>query len=302
VQSVRLIVVSGLSGSGKSVALHMLEDLDWYCVDNIPAALLKSFVSHTLRSADQRYQRVAVGLDARNTPEEIATVPALLAELRSSGLPCELLFVTASDETLLRRYAETRRTHPLGRGGESLREAIEHERELLDPMVQAANMVIDTSNTGVHQLRDMVRARVERRSQARLSLLFESFGFKHGIPGDADYVFDARSLPNPYWEPALRPLTGRDPDVVRYLSADAGAARLLQDITRFIEARSPEFIATNRRYLTVAVGCTGGQHRSVFLVESLAADFARRHEEVSVRHARLPDESSGTHPIRQAGS
>lgn len=296
----RLIVVSGLSGSGKSVALHMLEDLDWYCVDNIPAALLKSFVSHTLRSADQRYQRVAVGLDARNTPEEIATVPALLAELRSAGLPSELLFVTASDEALLRRYAETRRKHPLSRGGEALREAIELERELLDPVVQAATMVIDTSNTGVHELREMVRARVERRSHQRLSLLFQSFGFKHGIPGDADYVFDARSLPNPYWEPTLRPLTGRDPEVARYLAADASVVRLLQDITRFIEARVPEYLATNRRYLSVALGCTGGQHRSVYLVEALAADFARRHEDVSVRHTRLPDDGSTTHPVRQA--
>jgi UPF0042 nucleotide-binding protein len=297
---VRLIVVSGLSGSGKSVALHMLEDLDWYCVDNIPAALLKSFVSHTLRSADQRYQRVAVGLDARNTPEEIATVPALLAELRSAGLSSELLFVTASDEALLRRYAETRRKHPLSRGGEALREAIELERELLDPVVQAASMVIDTSNTGVHELREMVRARVERRSHQRLSLLFQSFGFKHGIPGDADYVFDARSLPNPYWEPTLRPLTGRDPEVARYLAADASVVRLLQDITRFIEARVPEYLATNRRYLSVALGCTGGQHRSVYLVEALAADFARRHEDVSVRHTRLPDDGSTTHPVRQA--
>jgi UPF0042 nucleotide-binding protein len=297
---VRLIVVSGLSGSGKSVALHMLEDLDWYCVDNIPAALLKSFVSHTLRSADQRYQRVAVGLDARNTPEEIATVPALLTELRSAGLPSELLFVTASDEALLRRYAETRRKHPLSRGGEALREAIELERELLDPVVQAASMVIDTSNTGVHELREMVRARVERRSHQRLSLLFQSFGFKHGIPGDADYVFDARSLPNPYWEPTLRPLTGRDPEVARYLAADASVVRLLQDITRFIEARVPEYLATNRRYLSVALGCTGGQHRSVYLVEALAADFARRHDDVSVRHTRLPDDGSTTHPVRQA--
>lgn len=298
----RLIVVSGLSGSGKSVALHMLEDLDWYCVDNIPAALLKSFVSHTLRSADARYQRVAVGLDARNTPEEIATVPALLSELRGAGLPCELLFVTASDEALLRRYAETRRKHPLSRGGEGLRAAIELERALLDPVVQAATIVIDTSNTGVHELREMVRSRVERRTHQRLSLLFQSFGFKHGIPGDADYVFDARSLPNPYWEPTLRPLTGRDPEVARYLAADASVTRLQQDITRFVEARMPEYLATNRRYLSVAVGCTGGQHRSVYLVESLAADFARRHDDVSIRHTRLPDDGSTTQPVRKASA
>ena len=285
----QLIVVSGLSGSGKSVALHMLEDLDWYCVDNIPAALLKAFVSHTLRSDDARYQRVAVGLDARNSPEEIATVPALLAELRNAGLGCDLLFVTASEEALLRRYAETRRKHPLSRDGESLREAIALERDLLEPMAQAASSLIDTSSTGVHELREMVRTRVERRSSARLTLLFQSFGFKYGIPGDADYVFDARSLPNPYWERTLRPLTGRDADVARYLATHDSVALLQQDITRFIEARIPEFIATSRRYLTVAVGCTGGQHRSVYLVEQLAADFAQRHKDVSLRHSRLPE-------------
>jgi UPF0042 nucleotide-binding protein len=285
----RLIVVSGLSGSGKSVALHMLEDLDWFCVDNIPAALLKAFVSHTLRSADARYERVAVGLDARNTPEEIATVPALLAELRSAGLSCELVFVTASDDALLRRYADTRRRHPLSRSGESLREAIEIERRLLDPVVQAADLLIDTSSTGVHELRELVRVRVERRSEARLALLFQSFGFKYGIPGDSDFVFDARSLPNPYWERTLRPLTGRDAEVARFLAADAAVARMQQDITQFVEARIGEFIASNRRYLTVSVGCTGGQHRSVYLVEQLAAAFVQRHHDVQVRHADLPD-------------
>lgn len=289
----RLIVVSGLSGSGKSVALHMLEDLDWFCVDNIPAALLKAFVSHTLRSEDARYERVAVGLDARNTPEEIATVPALLDELRNAGLGCELLFVTASEEALLRRYAETRRKHPLSRGGEGLREAIGIERDLLEPMAQAATVTIDTSSTGVHELREMVRQRVERRSTPRLSILFQSFGFKYGIPGDADYVFDARSLPNPYWERTLRPLTGRDADVARYLAASDAVTCLQQDITRFIEARIPEYLATSRRYLTVAVGCTGGQHRSVYLVEQLAADFATRHQDVSIRHSRLPRAGDG---------
>jgi UPF0042 nucleotide-binding protein len=297
----RLIVVSGLSGSGKSVALHMLEDLDWFCVDNIPAALLKSFVSHTLRSEDSRYQRLAVGLDARNTPEEIATVPALLAELRNAGLGCELLFVTASEEALLRRYAETRRRHPLSRGGESLRQAIAIERELLEPMAQAATIMIDTSNTGVHELRDIVRQHVERRATARLSILFQSFGFKYGIPGDADYVFDARSLPNPYWERTLRPLTGLDADVARYLAGHEAVQRLQHDITQFIEARIPEYLATSRRYLTVAVGCTGGQHRSVYLVEQLAADFAKRYQDVSIRHSRLPRNDDGlTEAIRHA--
>jgi RNase adapter protein RapZ len=288
----RLILVSGLSGSGKSVALHMLEDLGHYCMDNIPAALLKPFISHTLRSTDNLYERVAVGLDARNTRIEIATVPALIEELKDSGIPCEMLFLTASDDSLLRRYAETRRKHPLSRNGMGLRESIALERDLLEPVVQAADLIIDTSHTGVHELRDLIRNRVERRRHPRLSILFESFGFKYGIPGDADFVFDARALPNPYWESTLRPLTGRDADVAQFLQRSPDVVRLTEDIARFVEARIPEYIATSRRYMTVAIGCTGGQHRSVYLVEKIAADFARRHQDVSTRHSSLPGATS----------
>jgi UPF0042 nucleotide-binding protein len=287
----RLILVSGVSGSGKSVALHMLEDLGHYCMDNIPAALLKPFISHTLRSTDNLYQRVAVGLDARNTRAEIATVPALIEELKASGIPCEMLFLTASDDALLRRYAETRRKHPLSRDGMSLRESIALERDLLEPVVQASDLIIDTSHTGVHELRDLIGNRVERRRHLRLSILFESFGYKYGIPGDADFVFDARTLPNPYWEPALRPLTGRDAAVAQFLERSADVARLADDITKFVEARIPEYLATGRRYLTVAIGCTGGQHRSVFLTEKIAADFSRRYEDISTRHSSLPGAS-----------
>jgi RNase adapter protein RapZ len=283
----RLILVSGLSGSGKSVALHMLEDLDFYCVDNIPAALLKALVSHTVRSSDNLYQRTAVGLDARNTRGEIATVPSLMHDLRASGIACELLFLTATDEALLRRFAETRRKHPLSRDSEGLREAIALERDLLDPVVQAADLIIDTSHVGVHELREMIRNRVERRAYQRMSILFESFGFKNGIPGDADFVFDARSLPNPYWEPGLRSLTGRDAEVARYLASQPGVDTLVADIARFVDARIPEFRVNNRRYLTVAIGCTGGQHRSVYLVERIAAEFASRHPDVSARHSGL---------------
>jgi UPF0042 nucleotide-binding protein len=284
----RLVIVSGLSGAGKSIALHMLEDLDYYCVDNIPAALLKPFVSHTLRSRENLYRRTGVGIDARNTATEIATVPDLVRELKSSGIECELIFLTASDEELLRRFAETRRKHPLSRGSEGLHEAIRLERALLEPIAQAADLILDTSHKGTHDLRETMRHRVDQRQRPRMSILFESFGYKNGIPGDADFVFDARSLPNPYWEHDLRPLTGRDPPVIEFLARHPGVPRLVEDITRVIEARIPEFTATNRRYLTVAVGCTGGQHRSVHLVERLAADFARRYPEVSLRHSALP--------------
>lgn len=283
----RLLIVSGLSGSGKSVALHLLEDLGYYCIDNIPAALLKAFISHTVQSHSTQYARTAVGIDARNTAEEIQLVPALVDELRRSGIDCELVFLTTSDHELLRRYAETRRAHPLGRGGESLREAISNERHMLEPVVQAADLVIDTSNMGVHELRELVQQRVDKRDKQKLAVLFESFGFKHGIPGDADFVFDARSLPNPYWDPNLRELTGRDALVAQYLDSHPAVARFIDDIAGFLQPRLVEFAASNRRYLTIAVGCTGGQHRSVYIAEQLALRFAGQKADVRVRHASL---------------
>jgi RNase adapter protein RapZ len=286
---VRILIVSGLSGSGKSVALHMLEDLGFYCIDNIPAALLKSFISHTVRSPERMYERTAIGLDARNTAAEIASVPRLIDELKRSGIQCEVLFLVASEEELLRRFSETRRKHPMSRDNLDLREAMARERELLEPIVYAADLVIDTSRMGVHELREIVRQRLEQRVDGRLAITFESFGFKHGIPGDADFVFDARSIPNPYWEPTLRKLTGRDADVVKFLEAQEVAGRLIEDIARFIDARVPEYQANNRGYLTVAVGCTGGQHRSVYIVDRLAERFGTRFSNVSTRHSALPD-------------
>lgn len=292
----RLLFVSGLSGSGKSVALHLLEDLGFYCIDNIPAALLKPFISHTVRSSEPVYQRTAIGLDARNTDAEISSVPTLIDELRRSGIDCEVIFLVAGDDELLRRFAETRRAHPLSRHGESLREAIAIERRLLEPVLNAADLVIDTSRMSVHELREQIHRRVEQRNAERLAVLFESFGFKHGIPGDADFVFDARSLPNPYWEAALRDLTGRDPTVVRFLESHSSVQRYIDDVVQFMEPRLPEFRASNRRYLTVAIGCTGGQHRSVYIAEQLAEHFGRQLAEVRVRHSALAD--SASHPTK----
>ncbi|MEN9706369.1 MAG: hypothetical protein RLZZ393_2248 [Pseudomonadota bacterium] len=284
----RLVFVSGLSGSGKSVALHMLEDLDFYCVDNIPAALLKPFITHTLHSSDPVYRRTAVGIDARNTAAEIATIPRLIDELQRSGIQCELIYLVANDDELLRRFAETRRRHPLSRRGEGLREAIAAERNLLEPIANAADLTVDTTRLGVHDLRELMRRRVEPRRESRMSIQFASFGFKHGIPGDADFVFDARTLPNPYWESTLRGLTGRDPDVARFLEQHPAVEVLLRDIEAFIEGRIPEYHASNRRYLTVAVGCTGGRHRSVYIADRLATRFNAKYGDVSVRHSNLP--------------
>ena len=283
----RLIIVSGLSGSGKSVALHLLEDIDFYCVDNIPAALLKPFISHTIRDTDDTYPRTAVGLDARNRPNEIETIPALVAELRRIGISCEVLYLHANDEVLLKRYAETRRKHPLVTGEVSLREAIASERRLLEPITMAADLVIDTSRMGVHALRERIRERIDRRRDGRLALMFESFGYKHGIPGDADFVFDVRSLPNPYWEESLRHLTGRDPEVIAYLSGQSSVARLVASLSGFLGERIAEFAQANRSYLTVAVGCTGGQHRSVYVADRLAEHFKQSYPQVLTRHDSL---------------
>ena len=284
----RLVIVSGLSGSGKSVALHMLEDLGFYCIDNIPAALLKPFVSHTVRSRESTYERTAIGLDARNTTAEVASVPQLIDELKRSGLQCEVLFLVASEDALLQRFGETHRKHPMARSDVGLREAMAMERALLEPIASVADLLIDTSRLSVHALRDIIHKRVEQRTAGKLSITFESFGFKRGIPGDADFVFDARALPNPYWEPGLRNLTGRDPDVIRFLETQTNVKTLVADIATFVRGRVPEYQASNRGYLTVAVGCTGGQHRSVYIVDRLAEIFAADFDQVTARHSGLP--------------
>jgi UPF0042 nucleotide-binding protein len=280
----RLIIVSGLSGSGKSVALHMLEDLDYYCVDNIPAGLLPMFISHTVRSDESTYQFTAIGVDARNRPAEIASVPKLVDELKRSGIGCEVLFLRADEDVIIKRYSESRRRHPLSRDGMSLVDALAQERTLLEPICDAADLVLDTSRTSVHDLRELIRNRVAGRTAGRMSILFESFAYRHGVPDDADFVFDVRSLPNPYWEPGLAKFTGRDAQVAEYLERHEPVSRMFADISGFLEHWIPEFIRTNRSYLTIAIGCTGGQHRSVYLVERLAKHFSQHYASVYTRH------------------
>jgi RNase adapter protein RapZ len=283
----RLIVISGLSGSGKSVALHMLEDLDFYCVDNLPAGLLPQFISHTVRSDEAQYRLTAIGIDARNSSADMQQVPEQVALLKRSGVACEVIYLRAEDEVLLKRYSETRRRHPLSRGGLGLAEAIAAERRLLEPIAGAADLVIDTSHLSVHALRELVRQRVGERREGHLSVLFESFAFKHGIPGDADFVFDARSLPNPFWEPGLAALTGVDQPVIDYLDNSEAVQRLVNDLRQLLDHWIPEFAKTNRSYLTIAIGCTGGQHRSVYITEQLAAHFKKSLPQVLVKHQTL---------------
>lgn len=283
----RLVILSGLSGSGKSVALHMLEDLGYYCVDNIPAGHLQSFARETLLTGDSAYQHMAVGVDARNRMEDIRAVPQTVRKLKAEGIECEIVFIHAEDSVLLKRYSETHRPHPLAGDGRSLKDAIKAERELLGPLADEADVVLDSSRTSVHELRELVRARIHREERQGLSLMFQSFGFRHGIPGDSDFVFDARGLPNPYWEPSLKTLTGRDPAVARYLEKHEIVQKFLKDTTGFLKYWIPKFESSNRRYLTISIGCTGGYHRSVYIVERLTEHFREQGREVLARHNEL---------------
>jgi UPF0042 nucleotide-binding protein len=284
----RLIIVSGLSGSGKSVALHVLEDLDFYCIDNVPAATLDTLITQVVATKDSIYDNLAVGVDARNRSSDLDSLPDLIRDLRNRGINCEVIFLHAEDDILLKRYAETRRKHPLSDKDLSLQEAIARERELLGPIIDCAELVIDTTRTNVYELRDSIRDRVGARSEPLLSILIESFGFKHGIPSDADFVFDLRCLPNPYWESHLRALTGKDAAVVEYLDNQHGVQEMYDDILRFLLKWIPEYADFNRNYLTIALGCTGGQHRSVYMTEKLGAKLAEKYQQVQTRHNELP--------------
>jgi UPF0042 nucleotide-binding protein len=287
---VRLVIVSGFSGSGKSVALHALEDLGFYCIDNIPAGLLNSFIEHIVERRDSVFENVGVGLDARNRPDDIARIPGLIQNLRASGLSCDLLFLQADDEVLMSRFSETRRKHPLSIEGAGLREAIAQERELLGPIINSADLLIDTTRTSAHALRERIRERVGERESHALSILIESFGYKHGLPADADFVFDVRCLPNPYWDPQLRHLCGKNEPVRAFLAAEPEVGRMIDDISAFLERWIVKYQDFQRSYLTVAIGCTGGQHRSVYIADALAARLSARYGPIQTLHHELPGE------------
>ncbi len=283
----RLVIISGLSGSGKSVALNVLEDAGFYCIDNIPVGPLRSFVQEIQPGQDPDYDQVGVGLDARNVPD-IAELPGLIDEFRKAGASCEVVFLQAENDVLLSRFSETRRRHPLTGDDVSLPEAIANERDLLSPIIDMADLIIDTSSTTAHDLRDLVRDRVKNRGQDTLSILIESFGYKHGLPADADFVFDVRCLPNPYWEPELRPLSGKDKPVRDFLSAEAQVQEMIDDIEAFLKHWIPRYKNFQRSYLTIAIGCTGGQHRSVYIAEALAERMTAAHGPIQTRHHELP--------------
>jgi len=280
-------IVSGLSGSGKSIALQALEDVGFYCIDNLPAGLLPHFAEQLLSFERDTLKHTAVGMDARNRAF-LDLLPSSLERLRELGVDYRIIYLEADEATLVKRFKETRRRHPLTDPQTPLLEGIRLERKLLEPLAFNPTIRIDTTHTTPHELRARVQDFAQAEDSIGMTLLFESFGYKKGIPADADYVFDVRCLPNPHWQPALRPQSGRDAPVIEYLEQYPEVANMVDDLIRFLDQWLPGFEAERRSYMTIAVGCTGGQHRSVYFVERLAAHFAERGLKTQIRHRELP--------------
>ena len=274
-----LIIISGRSGSGKSVALRVLEDLGYYCVDNIPVNLLPSLV----RSVSDNYDKIAVSIDVRNLPKEQQEFFDILEYLPGFANPT-LFYLDSDDQTLIKRFSETRRLHPLSIDSLPLDLAIKQEKILLDVLITRADFMIDTTDLSVHQLAESIREKILGKKDKKLIITFMSFGFKHGIPKEADYVFDARFLPNPHWEPDLKPLTGLDQPVKDYLASHSIVQKFTWQIQTFVQTWLPHLERNNRSYLTIAIGCTGGQHRSVYLAQTIGESFAKSHANVKIRH------------------
>jgi len=296
----KLIIVSGRYGSGKSTALHVLEDLGYYCIDNLPIGLLSPLTREALNSSQAR-QHIAVSIDARNLSDDIANFEALYSQLQHPDLSLEIIYLDAADQMLIQRFHTTRRKHPLSTPERSLSEAIKDEKTLLDPIARLADLQIDTTERSMYELREMVRERVAGRGVQQMALLIQSFGYKHGVPVDSDFVFDVRCLPNPYWDTSLRGYTGIDPQIQSFLEAQPDTGRMLGDLQDFLDRWLPAFHTVNRSYMTVSIGCTGGQHRSVYMAEQLAAHFVTRFNNVQIRHTELPDHRE-TSPGENEGS
>ncbi|TRX76234.1 RNase adapter RapZ [Pseudomonas mangiferae] len=283
----RLIIVSGRSGSGKSTALDVLEDNGFYCIDNLPAGLLPQLAERTLLHTELAQPLVAVSIDARNLPSQLERFPQILAEVRARHIQCDVLYLDADEETLLKRFSETRRRHPLTNEHRSLAEAIKDEAALLGLIADLADLKIDTARLNLHQLRDILKQRLLEQPEPGTAFLIQSFGFKRGIPVDADTVFDVRCLPNPYWKPDLREHSGRTAPVIAYLAAQPEVEEMYQDILGYLNKWLPRFAASNRAYVTIAIGCTGGHHRSVYLAERLGEALKPHLKNVQVRHRDL---------------
>jgi UPF0042 nucleotide-binding protein len=290
----KLVIVSGRSGSGKSTALHVLEDLGFYCIDNLPVGLLLELGKQAFNGDDKRLDNIAVSIDARNLQNGIENFPAFYEALQHESVHIDVIYLDAQSDTLLKRFHATRRKHPLSSPSRSLTEAIESERQLLVPLANKADLIIDTTHLSLYELRDIIKIRVSGRKSQELALLFESFGFKHGVPSDADYVFDVRCLPNPYWDPKLRGFTGLDQPIIDFLQNQEDTLAMKEDIILFLEKWLPRFQESNRSYMTVAIGCTGGQHRSVYLCQQLGDYFKARFANVQIRHKELSGSEKNT--------
>ena len=283
----RLIIVSGRSGSGKSTALDVLEDNGFYCIDNLPAGLLPELAERALLHTEVLQPQVAVSIDARNLPTHLQRFPELLNEVRARHILCDVLYLDADEDTLLKRFSETRRRHPLTDENRSLAEAIRDEALLLEPISDLADLKIDTTHLNLYQLRDSLKLRLLNKPEPGTAFLIESFGFKRGMPVDADLVFDVRCLPNPYWKPDLRTHSGLDQPVIDYLAAQADVDEMYHDIHAYLYKWLPRFAASNRAYVTIAIGCTGGHHRSVYLAERLGQTLRPQLKNLQVRHRDL---------------
>jgi UPF0042 nucleotide-binding protein len=292
----RLIIISGRSGSGKSAALNVLEDQGFYCIDNLPLGLLAALIK---QAQQQKYrpnidnevslQRLAVSIDARNAAQDMSQFPSILNSIEQGPFKAEVLYLDANKETLMQRFSSTRRKHPLTNNETSLDEALESENALLHPISDLADLNLDTTHLSVHELRSLIKLRISNKKTADMALLFQSFGFKHGIPIDADLVFDVRNLPNPYWNPNLRQFNGRDSQIIEFLNKEPLVKDMLSDIQQYLEKWLPSFEQANRSYMTVAIGCTGGHHRSVFIVDALTHLFSTQFDNVQVRHRELSE-------------
>jgi len=282
----KLIIVSGRSGSGKSTALNVLEDLGFYCIDNLPVGLLPNLITQ-MPSDKANSTDVAVSIDARNVPSELANFADFIHQIDQSKCKIEIVYLDADSDTLLTRFSATRRKHPLTGPDIPLLEAINREGELLSHIAEMADLRIDTTHLSMHQLRSMVKNRVIQKQGNDMSLLFESFGFKHGIPKDSDLVFDVRCLPNPYWDPQLRKYCGQDAPIIEFLENEKSVNAMFEDISRFLKNWLPQFQENNRTYMTVSIGCTGGQHRSVYMAERLFRHHMDSLSNVQLRHREL---------------
>jgi RNase adapter protein RapZ len=283
----RLVVVSGRSGSGKTSALNILEDVGFDCIDNLPPSLLPDLIKQLNSERINEDLRLAVGIDARNLVGDLNKLPDILAGLEASGIEVSVIFLQARRSDLIRRYSETRRKHPLSNETVSLPEAIDLEAKILSPILNISDRNIDTSGLSLHQLRDLVKNTIVPNSPEHMAILFESFGFKKGLPDASDFIFDVRCLPNPYWKQELRSLTGYDEDVIEFLESQIDVAAMLSDIIGFLTRWIPKFQANNRSYLTISIGCTGGQHRSVYIANRLQEYFSKEHSLVQVVHKEL---------------